>query len=807
MRDRLEINNISVDVFEETSYSITSSIIDIREPDKRKTDFSKTITIPGTKNNNLIFSNAFQLDKEIISTNNLLNYTPEFNPSLKATATLYIDELPILIGSVQLLNIIVEEGKIIYEIVLFGQLSNIYYNWKDKYLTDIDFSDLNHALTVANQQASWSPTLGEGYVYPLIDYGYNNSANTTWNVIDIFPAIFVKEYLDRAFALAGFSYTSAFFDSSFFKSLIIPFNRKSFNLSNAQIAEREFDVFLAEPIYQDVTENSSDYPSFTAPINIISWLNWDATDIANGFGYPNTNYPNATGHHTWKVMFDGTYNVYVDIRDVIIRTIADEEVEDYASANTRFEITCKLRRYRPSNNTVVDLDVLTVPLNNFTFPFTQIDTAQFNIILTSLSTTLQVDDQVYVTTFIDTNVSFRKLLSADKIPFNSYLNQIGFNADFFKVRTIGGVVSEGDTVIVNNIVPDKIKISDLFNSIVKMFNLYVDIDKDDETNLLIKPVNSFYNNTVRDWTNKVDVAKGISIQPMAEVTAKTYNWRYKEDKDYYNQLYIERNNGNIYGNKTIDINNDFVTGEQNTDVIFSPTPLVGTASNNICTPAIFALDKQGNKERMDSNIRLLYWGGYKALNTTLYHVSSIGDSTSYTDFYPFAAHIDDVLNPTIDINFDITTELFYPTNIVTNNNIYNAYHRAMFNEISNIDSKLVTLYVKITPLDKLTLSFADLYFIDNNYYRLHKIEGYDVLKYGYTKCEFLKIKAANPFISSQRPVKPAVTNIDILQGGVDEVRSPSATSFYNLVQGGQDEVRDIGATSVINLFQGGQNTV
>jgi hypothetical protein len=50
------------------------------------------------------------------------------------------------------------------------------------------------------------------------------------------------------------------------------------------------------------------------------------------------------------------------------------------------------------------------------------------------------------------------------------------------------------------------------------------------------------------------------------------------------------------------------------------------------------------------------------------------------------------------------------------------------------------------------------------------------------------------------------TNI-ILQGGVDEVRSLSATSFYNLVQGGQDETRDIGATSFINLFQGGQNTV
>jgi hypothetical protein len=798
MRDKLLINNYAVDVFEETSYSITSSIIDIREPDKRKTDFSKTITIPATKNNNLIFSNAFQLDKEIISTNNLENYSPEFNPSLKATATLFIDELPILIGSVQLMNIIIEEGKMTYEIVLFGQFSNIYYKWKDLQLNELDFSSFDHALTVANQQASWSPTLGVGYVYPPIDYGFNNSANTVWNVIDMYPAFFVKQYIDKMFAYAGFTYTSAFFNTTFFKSLIVPFNRKSFNLTNAQILEREFDVFFSKLINVISLVNSPAYSDFTSSVvQNVSYMNNDVDDVNKGW----------ESNNKFVVKSGGVYDISAFISDMSVTVIPNATVDTF---NGTFAVITRLYHYDSSSNTTTLLDSDTQSITALlTIPFSGSQTtALFTSTLSEIGISLDINDEIYITCDLAVSNDFEFLDGgANQVVFDAFIQTFGNVADYFTVRAGNAIVNEGDTVICNNIIPDKIKVTDFFNSIVKMFNLYVDIDKDDENNLIIKPVNNYYTNNVVDWTNKVDVSKGISIQPMAEVSAKTYKWSYKADKDYYNTLYSEQNNGNIYGNKIIELNNDFVTGEQDTQVIFSPTPLVGTATNNICTPAIYALDKQGNKERMDSNIRLLYWGGYKALNTTFYHVSTIGDSTSYTDFYPFSAHIDDVLNPTIDINFDLTTQLFYPTNIVTNNNVFNAFHRAFFNEISSIDSKLVTLYVKITPLDKLNLSFADLYFIDNNYYRLHKVIDYDCIKYGYTKCEFLKIKATNPFISVQRPVKPAVTNIDILQGGVDEVRSLSATSFYNLVQGGQDETRDIGATSFINLFQGGQNTV
>ncbi len=53
---RLYSNGTDLDLGE-FSTTLTFSIADIREPDKRNASFSKTLTLPGTKANNLFFEN------------------------------------------------------------------------------------------------------------------------------------------------------------------------------------------------------------------------------------------------------------------------------------------------------------------------------------------------------------------------------------------------------------------------------------------------------------------------------------------------------------------------------------------------------------------------------------------------------------------------------------------------------------------------------------------------------------------------------------------------------------------------------
>ena len=68
-QNRLVINQVAgeniveyeLDLYDNVSIPITKSIIDIQNIAERKSDFSKTITLPGTSNNNNIFSNIFNL--------------------------------------------------------------------------------------------------------------------------------------------------------------------------------------------------------------------------------------------------------------------------------------------------------------------------------------------------------------------------------------------------------------------------------------------------------------------------------------------------------------------------------------------------------------------------------------------------------------------------------------------------------------------------------------------------------------------------------------------------------------------------
>ena len=57
---QLYIENEQVDVFQDSSINIVSSIKDFRSPDKLFTDYSKNFTLPATPRNNKLFKHYFK---------------------------------------------------------------------------------------------------------------------------------------------------------------------------------------------------------------------------------------------------------------------------------------------------------------------------------------------------------------------------------------------------------------------------------------------------------------------------------------------------------------------------------------------------------------------------------------------------------------------------------------------------------------------------------------------------------------------------------------------------------------------------
>ena len=115
------------------------------------------------------------------------------------------------------------------------------------------------------------------------------------------------------------------------------------------------------------------------------------------------------------------------------------------------------------------------------------------------------------------------------------------------------------------------------------------------------------------------------------------------------------------------------------------------------------------------------------------------ENTKYRS-YPYLGHFDHPIYPSYDINFGQIVGAYYPQYVNTNDNLYEMFYSNMLNEISDKDSRIVRANFYLTALDIANFKFNDKIYINNQYYKVNKIEGYDPTKERLTKVELIKTK-------------------------------------------------------------------
>lgn len=706
----------TVDLLEDITMSLNYAIFDIRDVQNREGNYSKTITIPGTKNNNELFTDIFEIDID-----------GTFNPALKSDVEVFIDDVSIFRGTLQLLKVItIDTNFIQYDVQVVGNAPTLFSELGDQTVTALDFSDLDHAYTFTNVQGSWTPTLGDGYVYPLINY--DQTITTLYQTADFVPAIFTKEYWDRIFTLAGYTYTSSFITSSYFKSLIIPYSGAGLKLTNTDIQNRTFRSSLSGYYESTNIFGGTQYRTIV----------FDDDTTAPNFD-TNGNYNTASGRFT--AVFAGYYDLNVSIGLLLHYFSGGIDIGNTPTYNVTLS----------TNNTFLDVgDYVTV---------------RVRLIWTGNVASCQLQLLKNGTTSLNsqTVAIFGTVLVFDE----ARLRATGGSTFYNGVDT--DTISEGMTMLMNNTLPPPdTKLRDILMSLIRMFNLYFEVDPDNVKNLIIEPRDSYYltgSNNALDWTDKLDESKELTITPLGELDCKSFYFTYKEDSDYYNAKY-KRSTNDIYGKWLQPVVNDFSKEQKTIDVIFSPTPLIGSPLSNRIVPHIYQFDEQNNTiSRKATNIRILFWGGLLT-STPTYIVKSTYPTTVLNNLsqYPYAGHLDNPYSPDYDLCWGLPQELFYgynqyiaPPNLeYTNNTLYNKFYKSLIDEISDKDSKIVTCYMRLTPEDMEFLSFRRIYVVKGYYYRLQKIEDYNPINNGVTKVEFLKIKDGQNFQFTK----------DVLIGGV-----------------------------------------
>ena len=150
MEVRIYLENYQIDTDDNSIVAMTMCYSYLEDPTTVAGDYSKTIKIPGTVNNNKIFGQIWNLDRTVLYGDS--NTSVYFNPSKKTEAKIYIGPELFKTGYVQLNNIIKDKNVITYEITFYSELCNVLHNLLDSSLCNLNLpsNGLRHNINAFN---------------------------------------------------------------------------------------------------------------------------------------------------------------------------------------------------------------------------------------------------------------------------------------------------------------------------------------------------------------------------------------------------------------------------------------------------------------------------------------------------------------------------------------------------------------------------------------------------------------------------------------------------------------------------------
>jgi len=729
--------NAQLDMDQAFDIALQYSIADIKDISKRNSAYSKTITLPGTKNNNFWLGNLFDINADFTA----------FNPNKKTSAKILVNSETVIDGFLQLkkikklVNVDHQGNNIQYEVVVFNNAVDLMTELGEKLLSQINLTQYQHTYSKQNIIDSWSHSYVDGYVYPM--YGDDNK-DFNYKVENFYPAIFYRTLLDGIFRDAGYGWTGSLATNAQFNKEIIPYvGEASPKLGETEKTRRLFKAGRT----QSFTGATISWPTGVSSVYFANSettvpLNDDST-LPN---FDNDNHWDTTLYE-WTCDRNGKYNFTYNVRcDFTVRnTFPDPAIAFYSQVpKTAHEfylqtfINGSWIEMPDSKISIEKSYPLSIGIGNQV-----VQTINGN--KTSNDVDLYVGAKVRLRSRVkkvsmwywaDTASNVGQQVAAFALPcFITF-----YPGDTWLQNKVTSTnISQDDEITWDSILSEKMKQKDILNDLIKRYNVFIQVDPSNDRLLILDTRDDFYaRGTVLDWTKKKDYSSEDNIELLSELQFKTMLLSYKPDTDNDNKDYTLQTS-DIWGQYKHTFDNDFVKGENKIESPFSPTPIVKTLFGAF-VPSI-------NADIPKVQPRVLIWGGMKQYGSTWRFNSNITISGQtflapefMTNGYPYAGHLDDPINPTVDNNFGTIKYPFYSElENITNNNMFNNYWANYVSQIE--EGRLVTskFYLNETDVRFIKDNFNTKIFVLDSYYYINKIKDYKLLKNGVTEVELLKI--------------------------------------------------------------------
>jgi hypothetical protein len=703
---RIQLATGYLDVKEGTSFPLTFQVGDIRDISQRKGNFSKTIVLVGSKNNNDLLNHYYDVNIQ----------AGTFDINAVTTCSVIQDGIPVMENASLQLTAVKKvqltdgyEEHVEYEVLVKESKADFFTAINNLELTDIDFSDLNHTYDAFNVVNRFTNTEVDGFKYFL-----PGSGDAFYSTQEFKPAIFAKTYFDRIFADSGFTYNWPTLSNTKFDKLIIPYNGGIDNfdyLDYVVRAEKTTPSTVVSPL--SLTPTTGTY-TFTG-----------LTEIED----PQNIFDPVTGVYTTPFNISSANAQYYEIKILV---------------NFSLDIIC------PAGN--VSVGTPTFYLNFFNAPYNVTSVSPFyngpgapgtgttNITTDTLIVTIQASDPNILPqlTALTSNVQaiFNTAGGYYILPYQLSLT---INSADITITPSSNIVAIGGTIDVNDYVPKKIKQNEFVKAIFNMFNLYAEVDKSQPNQLNLIHRDDYYDAGKEvDWTYKLAKDKEQSLSFLPELTSKKVILTYKADKDGPNTIYTNATN-QIYGQAEVIFDNEYVKDVTTKDVLFSPTPIIDTVFGAY-VPMIAGAQP-------DVNIRILYDSTAEVGLTTcqafnIYDYGTTGMTGVTT--YPYVGHFDDPLNPTWDLNYATCAYYYYMPSTLTQNNLYNRYWRRTMGQINS--GKMLTAFFNLKESDIQPLELNDKIRIDNSWWNINKVIDYNANANQLTQVELISIDTEVQFM-------------------------------------------------------------
>ena len=677
---RLTIDGNEIELYENEPVNLSYQFSNLQEINASSSNFSQTFRVPLTKKNQDYFGPV-----------NEFGLIPDWDPKTKVDAELSYNTIPVMRGFVQVKAIYVQKGKYAdVELVFFGETANLSRDIGDGMLTDLDLSAYDHTLNATNIEASWTGSLSSGAIrYGLPDKGQNWTSDNLWSSTnplehgDFTPYFRASKLLEEILDNAGYEMDSTFFTRQ--SNLYLLMNRGNRTPIGVGAASPESETF-AIGLASNATLFNIDGP--------------EITDFVETSPFYDTNGNVASGVYT--APFRGFYTFRANIT--------------YSVASPH-SITM---------GSIID-GTAQVSGDQGYWPLLVQESGSGSITKTSHPILLDQGD-----TFA---IGFEVSDNGHSVTFTG-TNQLAPGGTSLELLEITEPLS-GQTVDVEANMPEMKQI-DFVSGLQKMFNLVFIPDRNNPKKLYIEPFNDYLaSGAKKDWTNKIDLSKDLTIEPTTDLQSRRYEWTHSNGKDLVNDL-VFKNASRVYGRYRVDDpENDFASGTKEIKSPFAPHVASYIPGTNYAVHRMLVDTEQADKRIKNPLPRLAFWNGTPSGQINYYEDDNSTPATA-TDYPAFSQY--SALNATVTSE-DLGYGPERPFHIIQANplnTLYYQYWSPFVNQLYSSDARKLTAFFRLTRADIATFEFSDKIYLKDTYWRILSI-SYDATSDDLVKVELLKM--------------------------------------------------------------------